>query len=126
MFQCLHVRRRKHGPVKIHTVHHCFLLRSHLDRNCVLKISGGHLDFTLTLLPPPPPPVFAFAPVFVTWGEFAVGSDSPLLFIFRSVCNLSQGRCVSLPFAPDLITQNMTVTVICISHMPPAQRQRTT
>lgn len=49
------VQRRMHGPVKIHTVHHCFLLCSRSENVC------GHLDFTFSLLPPPL--VSSFTPV---------------------------------------------------------------
>lgn len=81
MFQCLRssVQRRKHGSVKIHTVHHCFLLRSHLNtwHFC------GHLDCTFTLLPPTL--MFAFAPVF---GRVA-SSQLVLVWHFYLYCTVS-------------------------------------
>lgn len=57
-----HVQRRKHGRVKIHTVHHCFPPQITPSITTALQNFCGHPDFTFTLLPPPPL-LFAFAPV---------------------------------------------------------------
>lgn len=106
MFQCLRssVQRRKHGSVKIHTVHTTVSSSDHISIPDI---------FAVILIAPSSYSCVCFRTCLWTCGEFTVGFGLALLFILHSVFNLSQECCVQEDctfLTPVLITKSETLT----------------
>lgn len=115
------VQRRKHGHVKTHSAP-LFPLQITPQPSIVFQNICGHFNFTVTSLPPPHVCGCTCLLWHVASSQLVLVQDS----IFRSASyHKNVWRNTAPLFIFVLITQNTTVPVICISHMPSTQRSRT-